>query len=31
MRTPLLTRSETEVLLEPDTLLVDLRAAFCGY
>ena len=31
MRTLLLTRSETEVLLEPDMLLVDLRAAFRGY
>ena len=31
MRTLLLTRSETEVLLEPDTLLADLRAAFRGY
>ena len=31
MRTLLLTRSETEVLLEPDTLLPDLRAAFRGY
>jgi alanine dehydrogenase len=31
MRTLLLTRSETEVLLKPDTLLADLRAAFRGY
>ena len=31
MRTLLLTRSETEVLLEPDTLLAELRAAFRGY
>jgi hypothetical protein len=31
MCTLLLTRSETEVLLEPDKLLADLRAAFRGY
>ncbi|MEO8353644.1 MAG: ornithine cyclodeaminase family protein [Chthoniobacteraceae bacterium] len=31
MRTLLLTRSETEVLLDPGTLLPDLRAAFRGY
>ncbi len=31
MRTLLLTRSETEVLLEPRSLLADLRAAFRGY
>ena len=31
MRTMLLTRSETEVLLEPRALLADLRAAFRGY
>jgi len=31
MPTLLLTRSETEVLLEPGRLLADLRAAFRGY
>lgn len=31
MRTLLLTRSETEILLEPGALLADLRAAFRGY
>jgi ornithine cyclodeaminase len=31
MRTLLLTRSETEVLLDPRTLLADLRAAFRSY
>src|SRR5262249_21397112 len=31
MRTLLLTRSETEVLIEPMTLLADLRTAFRGY
>lgn len=31
MRTLLLTRSEIEILLEPGTLLTDLRAAFRGY
>lgn len=31
MSTLLLTRSETEVLLEPGSLLADLRAAFRGY
>jgi len=31
MRTLLLTRSETEVLLEPGALLAGLRAAFRGY
>src|SRR3984885_2864014 len=31
MRTLLLTRSETEVLLDPGTLLAGLRAAFRGY
>jgi ornithine cyclodeaminase/alanine dehydrogenase-like protein (mu-crystallin family) len=31
MRTLLLTRSETEVLIEPNTLLADLRSAFRSY
>jgi len=31
MHTLLLTHSETEVLLEPDTLLADRRAAFSSY